>query len=599
PSVATGVTLSDPTPPGLIFVSNGGDCTTAFPCALGNLARGATRTITTTLSVPSGYVSPDPIVNQASVTSGTPDPAPGNNSAEASAGLNAPVANLTIAQSNGGTSVGPGRTTTYTITVGNTGPSDVAGVQVTDPQSAVLSNFTWTCSGTGGASCAAASGAGALSTTVNLPAGTSATFVLTATVAAEARGEVTNTAQADSPAGVGGNSHVSGSDTDQLTPLADMSVSKAGPSNAVPGNDVVYTLVVHNGGPSSAVDVSVNDLTPPGLDFVSTTGDCTTAFPCAFGTLLPGESRTITATYTVPLGYTAPNPILNTASIVDATPDPNQGNRSTTSQTPVDTNADVAVSKSVDPTSAVVGDTVTLFVSVFNNGPNQASGVVITDVLPAGMTFVSASPQQGSYVPSSGEWQVGDLQNGANATLTITAQVTQPGVITNTATKTAANEPDPNTSNDSAVATLNAAASADVAIQNTVDNATPLLGQTVTLTRTATNAGPSDATGLTVTDGLPAGLALVSFSTSQGPYNPATGAWAVGTLPFQSSATLTLVAAVNTPGALVNTATKTAQTETDPNPANDQSSVSLNAIDTADIQVTKGISKPTPAVDES
>src|SRR5262249_7594543 len=52
PSVATGVTLSDPTPPGLIFVSNGGDCTTAFPCALGNLAPGATRTVTTTLPVP-------------------------------------------------------------------------------------------------------------------------------------------------------------------------------------------------------------------------------------------------------------------------------------------------------------------------------------------------------------------------------------------------------------------------------------------------------------------------------------------------------------------------------------------------------------------
>src|SRR5262249_15436145 len=83
PSVATGVTVADPTPPGLLFVSNRGDCATAFPCALGNLAPGATRTITTTLSVPSGYVSPDPIVNQASVTSSTPDPAPGNNSAEA------------------------------------------------------------------------------------------------------------------------------------------------------------------------------------------------------------------------------------------------------------------------------------------------------------------------------------------------------------------------------------------------------------------------------------------------------------------------------------------------------------------------------------
>jgi uncharacterized repeat protein (TIGR01451 family) len=600
PSVAKSVMLSDPTPTGLLFVSNGGNCTTAFPCALGDLPPGATRTITTTLSVPSRYVRPDPVVNQASAASGgsnpTPDPASGNNSAEASVGLNAPVANLTISKSNGATSVVPGRTTTYTITVGNTGPSDVAGVQVTDPQSAVLSNFTWTCSGNGDATCAAASGTGALNTMVNLPAGTSATFLLTATVAADARGQVTNTAQADSPEGVGGNSHVSGSDTDQLAPLADMSVIKTGPPSAVPGNDIVYTLVVHNAGPSSAVDVSVNDPTPLGLGFVSTAGDCTTAFPCQFGTLQPGESRMITATYMVPLGYTAPNPILNTASIVDATPDPNQGNRSSTSQTPVNLNADVAVLKSVTPTSALVGDTVTLFVSVLNNGPNQASSVVITDVLPAGMTFVSASPQQGSYDQSSGHWQVGDLENGASATLTMTATITQAGTITNTATKTAANEPDPNSSNDSAVATLNAAAAADVAIQKTVDNPTPAVGKNVTFTVTATNTGPSDATDVAVTDAL-AGLTLVSATPSQGTYDDATGVWTIGALPFLApSATLTLVASVTTPGSLVNTAFKRDQTEDDPNPANDQSTVSLNAVDKADIQVTKAISNPTPAV---
>src|SRR5262249_54689936 len=309
----------------------------------------------------------------------------------------------------------------------------------------------------------------------------------------------------------------------------------------------------HTAGPSPAVHVPVNDPTPPGLTFASTTGYCTTAFPCAFGTLLPGANRTIVATYAVPLGYTSPNPILNTASIVDATPDPNQSNRSTTSQTPVVLDADVAVSKSVTPTTALVGDTVTMFVSVLNNGPNGASSVAVTDVLPAGLSLVSASPQQGTYVPSSGQWQVGDLQNGANATLTITALVTQPGVITNTATKTAANEPDPNTSNDSAIATLNAAASADVAVQKTVDNPTPSVGQNVTFTVTARNTGPSDASGVAVADPLPAGLTLVSATAAPGTYDAGTGTWTVGALPVSASGTLTLVASVNTPGIIVNT----------------------------------------------
>ena len=59
-----------------------------IPCALGTLAAGATRTVTTTFAVPSTYTTPDPIVNVASVTSDTPDPATGNNTAQASVALN-------------------------------------------------------------------------------------------------------------------------------------------------------------------------------------------------------------------------------------------------------------------------------------------------------------------------------------------------------------------------------------------------------------------------------------------------------------------------------------------------------------------------------
>jgi large repetitive protein len=600
PSTAVNVMLSDPTPPGLVFVSNSGACATPFPCSLGSLAPGATRTVTTTLFVPSGYTTPDPIVNGVRVMSDTVDPVPTNNAATASVSLIAPVANLTITKSNNATSVVPGSTTTYTITVGNTGPSDVAGVRVSDPVPSGLSGFTWTCSGNGGASCAAASGTGAVDTTVNLPAGTTATFLLSATVAPDIRGTVSNTATAQNPPGTGGTSTVSTTDTDLLAPQADLSVAKTGPGTVVPGNNVVYTIVVQNAGPSTSMDVSLDDPTPPGLSFVSNAGDCTTAFPCALGTIFPGTSRTITATFAVPLGYTTPNPIANTASAAKTTtPDPNPGNNTATAQSAVNTNADVAVSKVVTPTTPLVGDTVTMFISVLNNGPNQASGVVVTDVLPAGLTFLSASPQQGTYVPASGQWEVGVLPNGANATLTITALVTQPGTITNTATKTAANEPDPNTSNDSAVATLNAAASADVGVEKTVDNPMPSVGQTVTFTVTATNAGPSTANGVTVTDALPLGLALVSTTPSPGTtYDAGTGAWTIGTLPFPGSATLTLVASVKTAGMLVNTAKKTAQTEADPNPANDQSSVSLNAVTMADIQVSKAISNPTPAVDQ-
>ena len=99
-----------------------------------------------------------------------------------------------------------------------------------------------------------------------------------------------------------------------LTPSADLQITKAGPANAVAGTNVVYTITVTNAGPSDAAGVTVTDPTPPGLTFVSNTGACATVFPCNLGTLPAAATRTITATFAVPSGYTTPDPIANTAT---------------------------------------------------------------------------------------------------------------------------------------------------------------------------------------------------------------------------------------------------------------------------------------------
>jgi uncharacterized repeat protein (TIGR01451 family) len=77
PDPAAAVVLSDPTPAGLTFQSNSGACTTAFPCSLGTLASGDTRTITASYVAAAGGA----IVNQATVSSSTHDGVAGNNSA--------------------------------------------------------------------------------------------------------------------------------------------------------------------------------------------------------------------------------------------------------------------------------------------------------------------------------------------------------------------------------------------------------------------------------------------------------------------------------------------------------------------------------------
>src|SRR5262249_19935981 len=250
--------------------------------------------------------------------------------------------------------------------------------------------------------------------------------------------------------------------------------------------------------------------------------------------------------------YQTPNPIAQTVTVSSPTTDTTPANNSASAQTPVDANADVEVTKAVAPTTGIlVGDTITFTVQATNNGPNAATGVVVTDLLPAGLSFVSASATQGTYIDSSGQWVISALAAGQSVQLTIEAQVTQPGSIANLAVKTAGNEPDPNPGNDSGAATINTAANADVALMKTADNTTPpSVGQNVPSTVTATNRGPSPATGIKVEDVLPAGLTLVSAATSQGGYDAPSGTWTVGDLTASTSATLTIVASVNATGAL-------------------------------------------------
>jgi uncharacterized repeat protein (TIGR01451 family) len=80
PATAIGVSISDPTPAGLGFVTASAPCNGGFPRALGDLASGAAVTVTVTYSVPPGFAGASPLSNTASASSATPDPNPANNS---------------------------------------------------------------------------------------------------------------------------------------------------------------------------------------------------------------------------------------------------------------------------------------------------------------------------------------------------------------------------------------------------------------------------------------------------------------------------------------------------------------------------------------
>jgi uncharacterized repeat protein (TIGR01451 family) len=156
--------------------------------------------------------------------------------------------------------------------------------------------------------------------------------------------------------------------------------------------------------------------------------------------------------------------------------------------------ADLAVTKTVSDATPNVGDQIIFTVTLSNLSPDDATGVFVTDLLPAGVSLVSANPSQGTYNPGSGVWNVGAVSSAVAQTLSITATVDSPAAQTNTGTISAADQFDPDAANNTASVT-ETPQQADLAVTKTVSNATPNVGDQITFTITLSNQGPDDATG--------------------------------------------------------------------------------------------------------
>jgi uncharacterized repeat protein (TIGR01451 family) len=111
--------------------------------------------------------------------------------------------------------------------------------------------------------------------------------------------------------------------------------------------------------------------------------------------------------------------------------------------------ADLSLVKAGPSGRQPTGRNMTYTLSVTNNGPDAAANVVVTDTLPASVTFVSATPSQGSCGQAAGvvTCNLGTLGNGATATISIVVRPTQAGIITNTAV-VSTSTPDPDAAND-------------------------------------------------------------------------------------------------------------------------------------------------------
>jgi uncharacterized repeat protein (TIGR01451 family) len=171
---------------------------------------------------------------------------------------------------------------------------------------------------------------------------------------------------------------------------------------------------------------------------------------------------------------TAGRTLTNRADISGDQPDP-VGNNTDTASVYVEEGAggtaDLTVAKTVDSPQAQEGDIVEFTIVASNNGPDDATGVVVQDKLPAGFIYLSHTTNVGTYNPSTGEWNIGDLPRNyvQPSQLVIQAQVderTLGQVLTNMATISGA-QLDPDSSNNSA------SASVEVMVEDSDDDGLP------------------------------------------------------------------------------------------------------------------------------
>ncbi len=595
PQSATGVQLTDTLPPGVTFVSATpaqGTCSETagtVSCALGTLADGASASVEITVT-PQG---PGTLTNEAGVTSELADPDSADTSASADTTVR-PVADLALSKSDSPDPVLAGTELTYTLTVDNSGPRSATSVQLVDTLPATATFVSATPSQGG---CTHASG------TVTCGLGTIAdqgSASVEIKVTPQEGGTITNEASVSADEGDPTAANNSADTQTTVDPAADLELSKAdSPDPVLAGEVLTYALTVHNAGPSSAAAVQLSDTLPGGVTFDSATasqGTCSESLgivDCSLGTIANGA----TVNVSINVRPQSPGTITNQASVGSLALDTDAADNNAEAETTVDPAADLSLTKSGSPDPVRVGDQLTYTLAVHNAGPQTATGVTLSDTLPGGVTFDSATPTQGTCSETSGEVDcaLGDIASGGDASVEIQVTPQTAGTITNQAS-VSSELADPDSGDASASAETTVDPVADLSLTK-ADAPDPVSAdQLLTYSLSIHNAGPSEATGVTLSDTLPGGVTFDSATPTQGTCSEAIGivTCALGTLADEGSASVEIKVRPQSAGTITNEALVTSNAH-DPATANNSASATTTVDRVADLSLSKTDS-PDPAV---
>lgn len=509
PSVARDVEISDTLPSGLSITEitapagvtcAGGD----FPCTADNVAPGQSLVLGVSTMLDADTAEGTEIVNAASVSSTTPDPVDTNNGSSDS-GTTAIDVDLQISKTVTPATVNAGESAEFQLTVFNDGLSQATDITVTDTLPAGLT-VDGAIAPPAGTSCTV-TGQDVTCTAASLAPGGTITVALPVLVASTApAGPLSNEATVTTPTS---SATISAGLT--ISRAVDLSLTKAlaTPGAKVAGVPFDITLNATNAGPSSATNVRVIDTLPPGMTFVSGAG-CTASgsqVTCEAATIDAGESNAFTVTV-LPSATTPAGVLTNNASVSADEGDTNGSDNSTSLDTEIEHHADLALTKtdSIDPGTA--GGTLTYTLGVTNYGPSVATGVVVTDTLPTGLTFVaggstSACTAAGQVVTCTLAGVSINPGESVSVGAAVLADASLPlgTVLTNVASVSGAGTDD-DTANNSATETTTINAKADLTITKTVTSESVVPGMPVVWQIEVTNHGPSVAQNVVVSDPL-------------------------------------------------------------------------------------------------
>ena len=354
-----------------------------------------------------------------------------------------------IVKTDGSTTYTPGTSLTYTITIDNVGNAIGSGI-VTDNFSASLTNISWTCSGTGGATCSA-SGNGNINDSVSIPAGQSVIYTINATALSSATGNLINSAAATLSAGTDPTPATNSStDTDTPNYNSELEITKTdGMTNIGVGSTTAYTVVITNHGPSDANNTVFTDPSVAGFTVSSVTcgnasggavcptaGNTTVTLMQGAGIVIPTLPGGGSVIFTVNAMVTATSGALaNTATVL---PPPGVNDPGIFSNNATDTNNIVEISAADDTGLVVNGITGgqsfanVLTNDTLNGNPATLANITLTQVsttnpgvtldVASGAINVAAGTPTGNYTLT---YQICDQ---ANPTICDPATVSVPVV---------------------------------------------------------------------------------------------------------------------------------------------------------------------------